>query len=545
MTSPDALAAFEPRARRIESALANRWARLLIPSFSDLFFLSILVWLFLAGAYGWKGLLADGDVGWHIRSGEYILHHRAVPRHDLYSFSKPDAPWYAWEWLTDVIDASLYKLAGLKGIVLSAGVVIAAFATMLLRRMIWRGVSPLIAMVVALLGVGASSIHFLARPHILTLLLLSISMWMLEADRRHPSRTIWWLVPLTMVWTNLHGGFLALIAVLGLTALGTAVEAWRSTAEGNLWSRPARYALLTTACAAASVLNPYGYGLHMHVAEYLRSDWIRNVIQEFQSPSFRTENMMQFEALLLAGLVVAGSLFRRGRIVEALWIVVFAHMALASARHVPVYIAVAAPAIAAEIGGWWEAWSQSARARSLPAIFNQIAADFAPGFRRSSVWPALAVIALVLVRQPIHWPQDFPDEIFPVKMVHAHAAEILNSRVMTTDQWADYLIYSNPTQKVFVDGRSDFYGAEIGNQYLHIVNGQWDWQQLMTKYGFDLALLQTDLPISQLLKGSAAWMVVEDDGRRILLRRLSPGSAVGNHARNRGSKELGPGRLPG
>ncbi len=217
MTSPQTLAALSPPARSIESVLTSRWARILIPSLSDLFFLAILIWLFMSsGGAGWQGLLVDGDVGWHIRSGEYILDHHAVPHQDLYSFSKPNAPWYAWEWLTDVIDASLHRISGLKGIVLLAGVVIAIFATTLVRRMIWRGVHLLIAMIVALLGVGAASMHFLARPHIFTLLLLSISVWMLEADRRSPSQRIWWLVPLTILWTNLHGGFLALIAVLGL-----------------------------------------------------------------------------------------------------------------------------------------------------------------------------------------------------------------------------------------------------------------------------------------------------------------------------------------
>src|SRR5580692_1161562 len=62
----------------IESVLTNRWARILIPSLSDLFFLAILVWLFLSGgSAGWQGLLADADVGWHIRTGEYILDHHA------------------------------------------------------------------------------------------------------------------------------------------------------------------------------------------------------------------------------------------------------------------------------------------------------------------------------------------------------------------------------------------------------------------------------------------------------------------------------------
>src|SRR5579871_5866666 len=217
MTSPQTLAATPLPTRSIESVLTRRWARILIPSLSDLFFLALLVWLFMSsGSAGWQGLLVDGDVGWHIRSGEYVLDHHAVPHKDPYSFSKPNAPWYAWEWLTDVVDAGLYRISGLKGIVLLAGVVIAAFATTLVRRMVWRDTHLFIAMIVALLGVGSASMHFLARPHIFTLLLMSLSVWMLEADRKSPSNRIWWLVPLTLVWTNLHGGFLALIAVLGL-----------------------------------------------------------------------------------------------------------------------------------------------------------------------------------------------------------------------------------------------------------------------------------------------------------------------------------------
>src|SRR5580658_2702499 len=118
----------------MENVLRNRWARLSIPSLSDLYFVAVFVWVCMSGgAAGWEGLLADADVGWHIRTGEYILDHHAVPHHDLYSFSKPSAAWYAWEWLTDVIDGSLYRLAGLKGIVLLAGVTIALFATTLIR----------------------------------------------------------------------------------------------------------------------------------------------------------------------------------------------------------------------------------------------------------------------------------------------------------------------------------------------------------------------------------------------------------------------------
>lgn len=514
-------AAGRPALPRMETILTRRWARVLIPSLSDLFFLAVLVWLFMSsGAAGWEGLLADADVGWHIRTGEYILNHHAVPHVDLYSFSKPDAPWYAWEWLTDVIDGGLHRIAGLKGIVLTAAVLIALFALTLVRRMVSRGVHMFVALAVALLGVGGASMHFLARPHLLTLLLLSISVWLIEEDRRRPSSRIWWLVPLAMVWTNLHGGFLALIAVLGLAAAGSAVEAWfgfTGTLRGAV-----RYAKLTLACAAASLVNPYGWNLHLHVVEYLRSDWIRNVVQEFQSPSFRSENMLQFEALLLIGLIVAGVQFRRWKIVEGLWIVFWAHMALGSVRHAPLFITVTAPIIASQLSDWWNYCTAHVKKGSLPHILNLMAADALNGFRRTSAWPLVAVAALALLGPPIKWPQDFPDFVFPTKIVRAHSDLILRSRVLTTDQWADYLIYVNPAQKVFMDGRSDFYGPEVGNDYLRLTSGAWDWRPLIDKYRFNLALLPVDSALAQILKLAPDWRVLEDDGKRILLARSAP-----------------------
>lgn len=503
------------QAHSAEILLQKPWARLVIPSLSDLFFLAVLVWLFMSsGAAGWQGLLADADAGWHIRTGEYIIDHHSVPHQDLYSFSKAGAPWYAWEWGVDLIDAALHRIFGLKGVVLLAGVVIALFSTTLIRRMVWRNVHLFVGLVVALLAVGGASIHFLARPHIFTLLLLSLSVWMVEADRRNPSKRIWWLVPITIVWTNLHGGFLALIALLGLTSIGIAIEAFL---DMERFHGAYRYAALTGACALASLINPYGIQLHIHVYQYLRSDWIRSVIQEFQAPTFRNENLLQFEVVLLAGLIVSGCLFRKRQVVEGLWILFFAHMALTSVRHVPVFLTIAAPVIAQEAASWWDVWTAGASRTSLPGILNQMAADSLHGFKRTSMWPALVVVTLIFMGSPIPWPKDFPEIAFPVKMVHAHQKEILESRVFTEDQWADYLIYTSPKTKVFVDGRSDFFGEEIGNQYLHMYSGNWDWDKLMKQYKFNLVLLPVESPLVQLLKITPSWRVEEDNGKEILL----------------------------
>jgi hypothetical protein len=225
---------------------------LLIPSLSDCLFLAILLWVFAAGS-GWSVLLADGDTGWHIRTGEYILDTRSVPVHDLFSFSKAGQPWFAWEWLSDVIFALLYRAWGLKGVVAFTGLVLSFSSALLYRYMMWRGANLLAALGATLLAAGASTVHYLARPHIFTLLGLTAAVWVLERDRHRPGRAVWWLVPMTAVWTNLHGGFLAWIACLGLVAAGSL---WQAAlvphGSPQRFYAARRYAGLAAACALAT-----------------------------------------------------------------------------------------------------------------------------------------------------------------------------------------------------------------------------------------------------------------------------------------------------
>jgi hypothetical protein len=502
-------------------------ARVLSPSLSDCFFIALMVWLFVWGASGWIALLGDGDTGWHIRTGQYILEHRSVPTRDLFSFSRPGAPWFAWEWLTDAIYALCFQIGGLKAIVLLAGTTIALFATVVLRYTLWLGANALVAAVTTLLAVGASSMHFLARPHLFTLVLLPASLWLLQADRRRNTRWLWALVPVTALWTNLHGGFVIFLACLALLVLAGLIEAalGRRTGAGR-WPPIRRYTTLLAGCSLASLANPYGIQLHRHIIEYLRADWIKNMVQEFQAPTFRSEGQLQFEALLLAGLIAIGFLLRRRLWAEALWVLFLAHSSLISVRHAPLYAIVAAPLIAWEISAWWRAGVAGMKKSSAARILYQLGADLTPGFRRTSVWPAVFILILAALDAPLKWPRDFPSEVFPTAMVHQHAGLIASGRLLTPDQWGDYIIYSfYPRQKVYVDGRSDFYGEKLGQEYLHLMQGAYDWRTILDRNAFNVALLPVDWPLASMLKLDPAWQVVQDDGRVILFRRLSRQSA--------------------
>lgn len=496
--------------------------RFFFPSLADFLFGAFLVWMFVAGE-GWKSLLGDGDTGWHIRTGDYVLSHGRVPQVDIFSYSKPGQPWFAWEWLTDVIFSALHTAWGLKAVAFLAGVVLAATATLLFKQMIWRGANLFISLVLTLLAMGSASIHYLARPHIFTLLLVTVALWILERDRRDPSPAVWSLIPLAAVWTNLHGGWVALIVMIGLLAAVSGLE-W--FLNGNP-VRFRRYTLLGAGCALATLVNPYGYHLHLHVATYLRSSWILEAVEEFQSPKFRNENMLQFELLLFLGIGTVGLLLAKRKYFEALLILFWAQASLTSVRHAPIYAIAATPILAAELTALWDRWSEGKLRTSVAGILRDLSTDLAKLPMHTSVWAGVILISITFTPAK-KWPTDFPDIRFPVAVVNKDVSVLAPSegkvpRILTSDQWGDYLIYRfYPRQKVFVDGRSDFYGQEFGKDYMHLAGGNHRWRGVLDRYQFDFALVPVEWPLVELLKQRPEWKIRQDDGLAVLFERTTP-----------------------
>src|SRR6266567_2358522 len=93
-----------------------------LPSLTDLAFLMPILFLFVR-MEGAKTMLGDGDTGWHVRTGEWIIANGRVPVQDFFSFTKTGQPWYAWEWLWDVCFAWLYHHGGF-GTVVAASIIV-------------------------------------------------------------------------------------------------------------------------------------------------------------------------------------------------------------------------------------------------------------------------------------------------------------------------------------------------------------------------------------------------------------------------------------
>jgi len=505
-----------------------------LPSLSDVAFLLPIIFIF-ARLGGLSSFLGDGDTGWHIRAGEWILDNGRAPDKDIFSFTMPDMPWYAWEWLWDAVFAVLHRRFGMGGVVLASLLLLCITFFLLYRLVRRRAGNVLAAITTTAMAVGVSSIHWLARPHLLTFFFLVVFLAILDRVREGRTKLLLFLPPLTVLWTNLHGGFLVGFSLVGALAAGEVIAAL----TGTDWTDSKRrlrqagvYGSALAASLAATLLNPYGFRLHTHIYRYLTESYHREFINEFRSLSFQSPIYILLEPLLLLIAFTVYRFFRQRRYGDVTLIVVWTHFALQMSRNVPILAIVAAPFVAETLAG---------------LLSDLIAADVAPWLRRSaqglqsfaseigaidrvgrlhlaSAGVFFVVLAIVFAPNP---PEPFivkyDAKNYPEKALSFLAgSDLPRKRIFTSDEWGDYLIYKlYPSVKVFLDGRSDFYGPDFGKKYINAISVKYDWDQLLRDHGIDTVLLPVDFALASTMKESARWRVYYDDGVAIIFRSRS------------------------
>jgi hypothetical protein len=501
----------------------------LLPSIGDFAWLLPILFLFVR-MNGARTLLGDGDTGWHIRTGEWILAHGRVPRQDIFSFTRPDQTWYAWEWLSDVLMGWLHQVGGMQAVLLGAIALICVTFSLLYRLVRRKCGSALIAFVITAIAAAGSSIHWLARPHLFTMLFLVIFYSILEGGRM---RLLFILPVAAVIWTNLHGGFLAGILLICAYAGGELISALtarrsedRHAAAGRSW----RYGLAALACLAASFINPYGWRLHLHLIRFLTNPAYFQNIAEFASISFRQPLAPFFELMLLLGAATAFWGIMRKRFASFLLLAGFIHLALLSIRNIPLFMIVAAPPVGLALADWLrhlqeETTGQQETAggflhivfRGLDSLSRRLtAADAGPHWHIAGPAAILLLGATMYGHAPSpRFQAEYDSRLYPVA---ALAAFRNSDRIFTSDTWGGYLIYRRYPAKVFVDGRSDFYGPAFEAEYADVLGVRYNWESTLAAHDVDTVLLAVDAPLSSVLKASRNWRAVYDDGVAIVFR---------------------------
>ena len=269
-------------------------------------------------------VLNDGDTWSHIAIGRWIVQHRGVPWADPFSFSFAGKPWIAQEWLSELAMAVDYRLGELDGVLILSGAAVAlAIGLFAWHLRLW--LEPLPALIVLIFGAACIAPSLLARPHILALPALELWTAGLLIARSRNGAPSPWLLPVMVLWANLHGSFafgLALVVPLGLEAvLSSPAARWQAA---RAWS------LFLAAAIAASLITPYGWhGLILPV-QLLRLTHLGN-IGEWRSLDFSTPPPL--EIALMALLYVCLSRGVRIPLVRLFLLMGLLHMALRHTRH--------------------------------------------------------------------------------------------------------------------------------------------------------------------------------------------------------------------
>jgi hypothetical protein len=505
----------------------------LLPSLTDFAFLMPVVFLF-ARMDGLVTLLGDCDTGWHIRTGEWILAHHAVPARDIFSFSKPGETWYAWEWLSEIIFAWLYRHGGLATLALFA-ILLLAFTFTLLFRLVRRQSNAVIAIAVTILAMAGSAIHWLARPHLFTLLFLVLFYGALEsvrAGKTHLGRVpLLVLLPAaTILWTNLHGGFfvgIILAVSYGVGEVLKLVFSADAASRGPIRAAAMKYFATAGACLAASVINPYTYHLHVHIVQFLRDPYQPTVIMEFLPMSFHHPVAIFFEAMLLLSCLASFWYIGKGSFTQPVILLMWAHGALIASRNIPIFMILAAPPIGMALAAWLELlpqWNVANWLRRAVQKVNEVARETTEtdAIGRVHLVSAAGVAALALLLYAPHPPKKFRPEFDPDRYP-AKAVEVLrgdpDARVFTFDQWGDYMIYRlYPRARVFMDGRFDYYGDDFEKAMTDVLNVKYGWEKTLGKYAVNTILMPPNAPLTGALKESSRWRVVYDDGVALVFR---------------------------
>jgi hypothetical protein len=441
----------------------------------------------------------DPDVWWHLKTGEYIAEHRTIPHIDPFSYTAAGKPWVTHEWLTELGMYELQSHAGFGAlIILFAALVAIAFFLLYLRC----GSSPYIAGVTILCAAWSTAPLWGPRPQVLSLLLTSLWLFILERSEQNQN-LLWWTLPLTLLWVNLHAGF-ALGLVLSALFLAAGLIERRLGSRSQHHDHWRRSALILLLDLLLVPLNPNGVRMFTYPIETLRSTAMQSYIAEWASPNFHRAEYWPFLLMVLATFtaLICSQIPVRPR--DLILLLVGLYASLASIRMIPLFVLIAAPLIAKRLGTW-------------PHTTHRAHTGFRTPLN-ALVIVAMAIFAVVRVGEVIHQQpaaeaRDFPTRAVAYLEQHPPPGNIFNHY-----DWGGYLIWKlYPTTPVFIDGRADLYGPELLHDFADAYQFKNRWQQIFQRWQIQTVVVPPASALAIGLQSAPEWTVAYQDSQAIIL----------------------------
>jgi len=478
-----------------------------VPRIRDMIFLIIFSAVM---AVGWRTLNADSDLPRHLRMGQFIVETLSIPQVEMFSYALEGHSYVAHEWLAGVIYFFFYKLLGLKGVVFLTATLISGAFFILYSALSREYDERLLTGFFILWGAANTSLHWIARPHLFTMLFLAA--WLVLVDPIARGRkTYFWMPPLLMVlWGNIHAEFVAGFLVLFAYMAGWC---WNFLFDNQNTNPKIIYSLagITVLSFLASLLNPFGLRTWTTILSYLGNDYLMSTINETKPPDFTAPLFfIEFSLIITSILVVAlkkGS-FQSG---QAFLLAGFTALALTSGRNIHLY-GVIAPFV---LAGPTIAATDSAIQRRASSVVAQI-----EGRLKGFVWPVVIMLAfwLALILGKIGDRYFIDPKHFPVQAVDWLEANPQSGRMFNNFNWGGYIVWRLwPEQKDFIDSQSDLTG-EASRLYLNAQNLDPSWEQVFVQYNIEWIIMPVDSILGQELARSG-WKILYQDTTAVILRK--------------------------
>ena len=500
----------------------NRILVYMLPSLGGLFFVLVLVGALTLGP---RMMNMDGDLGRHLTIGGYILGQGKIPLNDLFSHTMPGMDLTPHEWLSQVLYALSYRWLGLNGPVLLAAISIALALALVFQQALERSQSVLFALSLSVLGMAASSLHWLTRPHVLTFLCLVLWGGGLERLRRGQFKG-WLGLPLLMlVWANLHGAYISGFMLWILVGAGYVWDRWIDSRREIAFAPGfGRYFLWVGGVSMlATLLNPAGIKLWTTSIGYLGNSYLVGHTAEYLSPDFHSPSTWPFLLLVVLGLACFGLAGRRRRGSDMAIFTAWAGMGLYSTRNIPLFALLSVPILAESAkevlndleakGGFFKALA--GLDQRLTVVEKSL---------RGVVWPAIALVLVVfafgsgLKFDLSQSGNRFDPKDFPVQALDWLERNPQTGEMFNYFPWGGYILYREwPEMRVFIDGQTDFYGESLTREYEDVLTVQPGWEGILKKYKVGWVLVPPGEALTMRLRDNPDWRIVYQDPIAVIL----------------------------
>jgi hypothetical protein len=432
-----------------------------------------------------KTIFNDGDVSWHIATGQWILAHHAIPRVDPFSFTWGGRPWVPIEWLAEVIFAAAYTIAHYAGV---AALVTAAL--MVLHSIVFANSNRFVRALIVIIPMDFVLVPMLlARPHLLVWPLLALWLWLMlrarEQDRAPPLAS----ALLMILWANLHGSFVLGIGIAGLFGLEALVFSADRARVFRQWLP------FGIACLAAVFINANGlagvvHPLHMENLKMLP------LIDEWK-PSNPKVTPFFFAMLALTLAVIA---WKRPRLLWTRWLLLAGMLGLAllQVRHQAMLAIIAAMVLPEGFG------REGTKSPDRTAIIVASAAAF-----------SLIIARAVLPLSPVE------NETNPWKLIAEVPVKYRSQPVLNGYSMGGPLILAKI--RPFIDGRGDMYGDALVADYVRITSGNSAaLDAAVRRWNIRWAILPRRSAVIPILDRSRDWRRIASDEAGSLYVRTAP-----------------------